>query len=161
MCTNIFILNALLTDCVLSDKSHAMHCGSCMWFLLNCNSLQVHKIYFECEDDDNYAENIIYVELYWRWDEVADQITDEDSYKSDEEHGVNLNHLGRRSLIWWSPITILRLLPSPTPSTSSTLGANAQWYVNNNNFSTGDSENESLLLLFPIVIQQSPAPPAK
>ncbi|CAH2057080.1 unnamed protein product, partial [Iphiclides podalirius] len=48
-------------------------------------SLQVHEILsaLECEEYDNCTENIIYVEPPI---EHADQVTDEDSDKSDEEH---------------------------------------------------------------------------
>ncbi|CAH0405105.1 unnamed protein product [Chilo suppressalis] len=63
----------------------------------NVFCLQVHEILsaLECEEYDNYTENIIYVEPPI---EHTDQVTDEDSDKSDEEHGANLNHLGRRLL---------------------------------------------------------------
>ncbi|CAG4981898.1 unnamed protein product [Colias eurytheme] len=51
-----------------------------MWFLLACYSLNVHKILLalECEDDNQTAENLIYVEPPV---ERSDQATDEDNDK--------------------------------------------------------------------------------
>lgn len=68
-----------------------------MWFLLACYSLKLHEILsaLECEDDNQTAENLIYVEPPI---ERSDQATDEDSDKSDEEHNANLNHMGRKLL---------------------------------------------------------------
>lgn len=47
-----------------ADISDAMHSEYCMWYLLVYCSLAVHEILsaLECEDDSDYAENLIYVD---------------------------------------------------------------------------------------------------
>ncbi|XP_060801591.1 piggyBac transposable element-derived protein 3-like [Amyelois transitella] len=59
--------------------------------------LKVHEIIsaLECEDDDDFSQNVIFVEPPI---EKSGQVTDEDSDKSDDEHDANLNHLGHTLL---------------------------------------------------------------
>lgn len=94
----------------------------------------------ECDDDDIYNENLIYVEPPI---EDANQATDEDSDKSDEEHGANLNHLGRRLLQAGCELRRFRGDDTvSTPSTSTALGSSTQSTLNNNYYSASDSEDE-------------------
>lgn len=135
-------------------------CTACGVFS-NCYSLQVHEILsaLECEEYDNYTENIIYVEPPI---EHADQVTDEDSDKSDEEHGANLNHLGRRLLQTSCELqrfrgdTIVSI-----PSTSTAFGSNTQRSSNDNSLSSSDSEDEQPLSKFISHKSSRSAPPAK
>lgn len=65
--------------------------------LFDFYSLKVHEILslLECEDDNEIAKAMVYVEPPI---ERSGQATDEDSDKSDDQHDANLNHLGRTLL---------------------------------------------------------------
>lgn len=81
--------------------------------------LEVHEILsaLECEDEDETAEHLIYVEPPI---ERGDQATDEDSEKSDEEH--NANHLDRQLLKSGCEVQLRRInCDNAMPTTSSGL----------------------------------------